>query len=266
MALKLALAVALALPAWSLAAPADPAELANKAPAIVGGQEAKLGEFPYIISLSLSGEAWCGGSLLNAKTVLTAAHCVDGQNASDFKVRAGSLHWNTGGKAVGVASIAQHPKYNASALDNDIAILKLSAPIQKGSAISYATLTEQGSDPVPESITTVAGWGTLKYLGDDPKQLMKVSVPVVSRATCKKQYLKDDPPSVVTDNMFCAGLKKGGKDSCNGDSGGPIIDKATGVLIGIVSWGKECALPDFAGVYTRVGKYIPFIAQHLVEA
>lgn len=88
-----------------------------------------------------------------------------------------------------------------------------------------------------------------------PANLRKVTVPVVARSTCQSEY----GTSAVTTNMFCAGLAAGGKDSCSGDSGGPIIDTATGVLIGLVSWGQGCAEAGFAGVYARVGNYVNYI-------
>ncbi|KAF4987347.1 hypothetical protein FDECE_15468 [Fusarium decemcellulare] len=263
MALKLALAVALAVPAWSMPSPADLAQLSNRAAAIVGGQEAKLGEFPFIVSLESNGMASCGGSLLDATTVMTAAHCVYRTQPSDFRVRAGSLHWNSGGKVVNVSAITQHPSYKPLTTDNDIAILRLSSPIYKTSAISYATLPKQGSDPTPKTITTVAGWGYIDVDGDRPKQLMKVSVPVVARQTCQKLYSKAQ--MTVTNNMWCAGAANGGKNACHGDSGGPIIDKKTGIVIGIVSWSIQCGVAEYPGVYTRVGNYIPFIAEHLSQ-
>lgn len=87
-----------------------------------------------------------------------------------------------------------------------------------------------------------------------PATLRKVSVPVISRATCQSQY----GTSAVTTNMFCAGLTAGGKDSCSGDSGGPIVDSSK-VLQGLVSWGNGCAEANYAGVYTRVGQFVSWI-------
>lgn len=63
--------------------------------------------------------------------------------------------------------------------------------------------------------------------------------------------------------MWCAGLAAGGKDSCSGDSGGPIIDATTGVLEGTVSWGQGCAEAGYAGVYARVGNYVTYINSNL---
>jgi hypothetical protein len=60
-------------------------------PNIVGGTEASAGDFPFIVSISYNGNPHCGGTLLNANTVLTAAHCTQGRSASAFAVRAGTL-------------------------------------------------------------------------------------------------------------------------------------------------------------------------------
>lgn len=88
-------------------------------------------------------------------------------------------------------------------------------------------------------------------------------MPVVDRATCSAAYQAIPNMPNVTDAMFCAGLKEGGQDACNGDSGGPIIDTETRVLIGVVSWGYKCAAPNAYGVYTRLGADIEFIKSHL---
>ncbi|KAK7427063.1 hypothetical protein QQZ08_006490 [Neonectria magnoliae] len=95
----LTLAVALAMPAMSLAAAiTKPFGLTGRAESIVGGTTASSGEFPYIVSLSHSGSHFCGGVLLNANTVLTAAHCSVDYAASTVKVRAGTLTWASGAR------------------------------------------------------------------------------------------------------------------------------------------------------------------------
>ncbi|KAH8721615.1 trypsin-like cysteine/serine peptidase domain-containing protein [Ilyonectria robusta] len=249
MASKLSLAAILAMPALSLGSP-----LPQVPAGIVGGTEAQLGDFPYIVSIARNGGRWCGGSLLDANTILTAAHCSQ-LNPSSVQVRAGSLKWSTGGKQVGVSSIVSHPDYNAGTVDNDVAIWRLASPIEASDTIGYATLAKNGSDPVADSLLTVAGWGALTQGGPSSEALQKVTVPVVSRAECREQYGE----AAITEGMFCAGLDEGGKDSCQGDSGGPIVDDATGEVVGVVSWGQGCAQPGFAGVYARVGQFISFI-------
>jgi trypsin len=57
-----------------------------------------------------------------------------------------------------VSKITVHPDYDASVVDNDVAVWKLSSPIQSGSNIAYATLPSSGSDPEAGSTVTVAGW------------------------------------------------------------------------------------------------------------
>ncbi|PVI00749.1 extracellular trypsin protease [Periconia macrospinosa] len=223
---------------------------------IVGGTAAKAGQFPYIVSLQWSGAHLCGGSLLNADTVLTAAHCTAFPVSL---VRAGSLRSQSGGIVSGVLGVISNPDYLP--YDNDIAIIKLSNPIPEGNGISYASLPEAGSDPVNNTMHTTAGWGlTVEDGWTGPQTLQYVDVPIVDRATCKKQYEDYDE---ISENMVCAGFPQGGKDACNGDSGGPLITTGTKTVIGIVSWGLGCARPNYAGVYSRVSSQLDFIKANL---
>ncbi|KAF4444272.1 trypsin [Fusarium austroafricanum] len=232
----------------------------QEVPNIVGGTSASAGDFPFIVSLSLNNGPWCGGSLLNANTVLTAAHCVSGRAASGFSIRAGSLSRTSGGVTSRISSIRVHPQYNQGAdSNNDVAILKLSTSIPAGGNIAYARLASSGSDPAAGSTVTVAGWGaTSQGGGNSPINLLKVSIPVIARATCQAQY----DQYTITNTMFCAGEAAGGKDSCQGDSGGPIVDSSK-TLLGAVSWGVGCARAGNPGVYARVGALRSFIDSNL---
>ncbi|PNP76503.1 hypothetical protein FNYG_09922 [Fusarium nygamai] len=246
---KLASIVALVAP---LAA-AAPAPAPQEIPNIVGGTSASTGDFPFIVSISRNGGPWCGGSLLNANTVLTAAHCVSGYAQSSFQIRAGSLSRTSGGVTSSLSSIRVHPSYRGN--NNDVAILKLSTSISASGNIGYARLAASGSDPAAGTSVTVAGWGaTSQGGGTTPVNLLKVTVPVVSRASCRASY----GSSAITNQMFCAGVSSGGKDSCQGDSGGPIVDSSK-TLLGVVSWGEGCAQPNFPGVYANVGALRSFI-------
>lgn len=87
MASKIAVAAALAMPAAMAAAvPRDTNEIL-----IVGGEEAKAGDFPFIVSLQQSGSHFCGGSLLDSTHVVTAGHCSVDQEPSSVSIRAGTL-------------------------------------------------------------------------------------------------------------------------------------------------------------------------------
>jgi trypsin len=160
----------------------------------------------------------------------------------------------SGGTLVGVSSVTVHPSYRNSGQDFDVAIWKLSTSVPAGGSIGYARLPAAGSDPAAGSTAVVAGWGALTEGGSSPAALQKVSVPIVSRASCRSSY----GTSAITNNMFCAGFAAGGKDSCQGDSGGPIVDSSK-TLIGLVSFGNGCAQPDFPGVYARTSALLSFI-------
>ncbi|KAK5994004.1 Trypsin [Cladobotryum mycophilum] len=229
---------------------------------IVGGTQAGAGEFPYIVSLQENGFGHiCGGVLVNARTVVTAGHCTVNSTATNVKVRAGTNTWNSGGTLVSVSSLVLHPGYKEDSQgvpDNDVGVWHLSSSIPTSSTVAYAKLTASGSDPAAGSTVTTAGWGTTSENSQSiPARLNKVSVPVIARATCNTDYSGE-----ITTNMFCAGLTQGGKDSCSGDSGGPIVD-ASGTVVGVVSWGQGCAEAGFPGVYTRLGNYISFINSNL---
>ncbi|KAF2130696.1 trypsin-like protease-like protein 1 [Dothidotthia symphoricarpi CBS 119687] len=243
------LIVALAIPALCTAAALPQEFPVDDGDSIVGGTAAAAGEFPFIVSLARSGSHFCGGTLINANTVLTAGHCAVGQTASSLTVRAGSLSRTSGGTVVRVSSIVVNPSFSSSTLDSDVALYRLATPIAASSTIAYATLAAAGSDPASGSSATVAGWGTLSSGGSTlPANLQKVTVPIVSRTTCRNNY----SVSEITTNMICAGVATGGKDSCQGDSGGPLVD-ASKTLIGVVSWGEGCAAAGKPGVYSRVG-------------
>jgi hypothetical protein len=125
---------------------------------------------------------------------------------------------------------------NSNLCMQDLSVLGCSLPAQKLLQKRMANRYFRG--------TTSSGGSSL------PTNLLKVDVPVVSRTSCQASY----GTSAVTTQMFCAGLSQGGKDSCQGDSGGPIINKATKVLLGAVSWGDGCALPNAPGVYANIGQ------------
>jgi len=92
-----------------------------------------------------------------------------------------------------------------------------------------------------------------------------VSVPVFDWNACKRAYEAIHLSMTITNDMVCAGLSEGGKDSCQGDSGGPLITynlkEKRWILVGVVSWGKGCALAGFPGIYARVSYFVPWIEQ-----
>ena len=104
-------------------------------------------------------------------------------------------------------------------VNNDISLIKLKKPVTcKNKKIEVACITT--NEPSEEEKCTVSGWGTLKSNGKQPKTLMKVDVPIISRSQCNENKWYG---GAITNNMMCAGYTKGKKDSCQGDSGGKFF-------------------------------------------
>jgi len=236
---------------------------------IVGGQPAAVGEWPWQ-AMVRAGGFLCGGSLLDANWVVTAAHCVYDDhgtlfNPAEIVVTLGdhSRVQNDGYEQImQVAEVVAHPDYDEWSNDNDIALLKLASsatlnprvvPIQP----LHADELDLAADGV---MAVVTGWGTTGEGGSSSAILLEVDVPVVSNAVCNGSY------GLISDNMICAGYADGGKDSCQGDSGGPLVvpDNAGGWrLAGVVSFGYGCARANFYGVYTRVSQYVDWLQTYI---
>ena len=95
--------------------------------------------------------------------------------------------------------------------------------------------------------------------------LKYVSVPLIPNENCTTPHTAYDT-SLITSNMICAGYLEGGKDTCKGDAGGPLIvpSNESAVIYGITSWGQpKCAQPNAPGVYTRVANYIDWIQSNM---
>ena len=224
---------------------------------IVGGVEATVGEFPYMVSLQSSGGHFCGASLIKPDWVLTAAHCVRGGRIARVVIGLHSQKNLQGTEIFQAAKLIAHPRYNSSTMDNDFALVQLNGKSSFKPVALNDVEIEIGQEII-ESVT--AGWGyTREGSWTISDTLQKVTVPLVSQAECNKSYNNQ-----ITSTMICAGLAEGGKDSCQGDSGGPLVvheENGDHVLVGVVSWGEGCARPKKYGVYAKVSSAIEWIAE-----
>ena len=295
--------LAAGLASLAVAAPSSADEGASRAASenftrIVGGVAAKAGAWPWQVALvrpQRSGDTrtrqFCGGSVIAPRWVLTAAHCVVGDDPADLQVLVGTRHLDRGGRRIDVQAIRVHEGYSNAPNGNDIALLKLARPVGVP-AVGIASEKRTSDLAAPGTMATVTGWGLLRPLSCkegvkagayrcrtrdgkrghrvdgltgrpvDPSdvrttRLMEVEMPLVGEATCRAAY----PGKTIDRTTLCAGLRRGGKDSCQGDSGGPLVvsDGADWVQAGIVSWGAGCATPGKYGVYTGVGAFADWI-------
>ncbi|XP_001237553.4 transmembrane protease serine 9 [Anopheles gambiae] len=230
---------------------------------IVGGHEAEIGRYPWMVALYYNNRFICGGSLINDRYVLTAAHCVFGSDRSRFSVKF-LMHDRTVPKEDSferkVSYIMTNWFLNVLVfITNDVALLKLSEPVPLGETIIPVCLPPEGNTYAGQE-GIVTGWGKLGD-GTFPMKLQEVHVPILSNEQChnQTQYFRFQ----INDRMMCAGIPEGGKDSCQGDSGGPmhVFDTEANrfVIAGVVSWGFGCAQPRFPGIYARVNRFISWI-------
>uniref|UniRef100_A0A3B3UAE3 Si:dkey-32n7.7 n=1 Tax=Poecilia latipinna TaxID=48699 RepID=A0A3B3UAE3_9TELE len=232
-------------------------------PKIVGGQDALPGSWPWQVELQLYGWFKCGGSLINKKWVLTAAHCIKDPDPSMWKAVLGQQNQrDRDTKTVverNIGKIIVHPKFDWTTLNNDIALLRLSSPVNFTDYIRPVCLAASGSRFNNGTNSWVTGWGNVGE-GEPlphPQTLQEVKVPVIGNRQCNCLLRTTS----LTENMICAGVLSGGKDSCQGDSGGPMVSKQRSRWIqsGVVSFGDGCARPNLPGVYTRVSQYQSWI-------
>nr|AAV84264.1 serine protease [Culicoides sonorensis] len=212
---------------------------------IVGGKPVDVKDFPYQVSLESNGGHYCGGVVVSENWVLTAGHC--GTFPQLITLRVGSSYNSKDGYLMGVSVVYFHPEYDFDSVDYDFALLKLNGTLKFGETVQPVKLPERDQtwNTGTEFVTT--GWGETMNPYESSDQLRGVTVPIVDHEKCKKALAEF---AEVTPRMVCAGYPDGGKDSCQGDSGGPLTHNGT--LVGLVSWGYNCALPNYPGVYTRV--------------
>ncbi|HYF66250.1 MAG TPA: trypsin-like serine protease [Herpetosiphonaceae bacterium] len=235
---------------------------------IVGGVEAAPGAWPWMVRLKL-GQYMCGGSLVTAEWIVTAAHCVEGISASQSTAYLGD-HDRTvvesSEQSRAVSQIIIHPNYNTSNSDSDIALIKLASPATLNSRVGLVPMVTS-SDSALFAVgvnATVTGWGTTSSGGSSPAKLRQVAVPIVSNATCNASISYNGR---ITANMLCAGYAQGGKDSCQGDSGGPLVvpNGSSWKLAGVVSWGDGCAAANKYGVYTRLVNFVSWVNGYITS-
>lgn len=229
--------------------------LGGNAGAIVNGAPIIPSAAPWQVSLQSGGGYgyYCGGSILDETTVVTAAHCVANQSSQSTFVRAGvSDSRDSSGQDVAIASIKANPDYARIGV-GDIAVIKLATPLTFNANVQPIALASR-ADIAAASDATVTGWGSLSEAAnaDSAGQLLTATVPLVDDATCSTMLRIDH------DSELCAGGT--GTDSCYGDSGGPLVVQTSSgpKLAGVVSWGERCGGRS-PGVYAEVPNYVNFL-------
>ncbi|XP_075983210.1 serine protease ea-like isoform X2 [Anticarsia gemmatalis] len=258
---------------------------------IWGGNRTELYEMPWMVLLSYSSprgpKLSCGGTIINERYILTAAHCVsflgpnlvlDGVILGEYDIRQDPDCQMSDGLEfcaprvinATVERVTAHPGYAPATLVDDIALVRLSQPIDftkdNLKPLCLPVNRKLQNEALPGHNGVVAGWGVTED-GLQSPVLLSVSLPIIGTKECQDAY---NGSLQIKETQICAGGVKD-KDSCGGDSGGPLMYPGTfanyGVRYiqrGIVSFGsKRCGIAGFPGVYTNIAYYMDWILDNM---
>ncbi|XP_078012974.1 transmembrane protease serine 12-like [Phascolarctos cinereus] len=238
---------------------------------IIGGHDARIGAWPWIVSLQFvkafnKSVHLCGGSIIKENWILTAAHC--------FKISRQPELWIA---VIGVNSILQnpmkdkkiqidfiiiHPEFKHNTFENDIALIHLKDAVTYNDFVQPICLPFFNDMPTLDDTKRcfISGWGKRTEEGTLTPLLQEAEIHVIPWDVCNAV---GSYSGRVPNTSFCAGESCGNVDTCMGDSGGPLMcyfpENERFVLMGVTSAGAGCGRPLFPGIYTEVQLYETWI-------
>nr|XP_053632780.1 uncharacterized protein LOC128688562 [Cherax quadricarinatus] len=237
--------------------------------------DADFGEYPWQAAILRRKDGQimyqCGATLIDDRHVLTAAHCMEGLHPSQLKVRLGE--WDVSGQSefythveLRAAGVYSHPEYYKGNLNNNLAVVRLEAPIDFSAYphITPVCLPDEFSDFTHQRCHAT-GWGKDAFgsEGKFSQVLKEVELPILEDRQCEAtlQQTRLGRDFALYEGNLCAG-GEAGRDTCQGDGGSPLVcrgpDKRV-QLAGLVSWGLGCGRPGVPGVYVEVAHYLDWI-------
>jgi len=244
---------------------------------IINGQTVNPpGKYPWQASLQMNRQGRtmhiCGGSVLNDRWILTAGHCVKGQSSSTLTVVLG-LHDQAGRqgqpKRYNIAEIRMHERYEQGqgVMPNDIAVIKLSQPIQFNQYVKAIALDTSG-EMNGQSECVISGWGNTKtgrpggQSGNTPAQvLQETKTSILTHQECKAHPKVPGGSRSIYPGVVCVFTGRAG--ACQGDSGGPLHCRNNGgewKLVGATSWGIPICTVSSPSMYSRVSYFAQWIS------
>jgi trypsin len=257
----------------------------------VGGKPTPPGKFGYVADVLIGGSFGCTGTLIAPQWVLTAGHCGSLTGAASTGLAPTPVAWppsaytvqlgtpnasGAGGERHAVTKVIVDTDYIVtSGTGNDVTLLQLDRPSRQRPML--IANQQQRRAWRPGVLATIAGFGTTSENSlTPPPQMRYARVPITTDPYCASAYpnglseLPDDG-SFDAKTMLCAGYRQGGTDTCEGDSGGPLlvhVSRNTLRLVGATSFGSGCARAGKPGVYARLAEnpIRSFIASFVPQA
>ncbi|MFV8185711.1 MULTISPECIES: trypsin-like serine protease [unclassified Streptomyces] len=268
-------------PKSSFSASTTDSTRSSATPYVIGGTTTAITSAPWMAQLwyyddrGTADESddlgfFCGGTVVAPTKILTAAHCTKDETGKSYNWKAygavvtGTAQLPTTDSAGntdlhgGTVSLPlrqwTHPSYSPSAINNDIAVLTLAAPV-KATPIRMTTSGDTASYAGGTS-AKLYGWGRTSSTSQDISGTLKsATLSIHADSTCTGVYGSE----YVKGHMICAGSQSGSdsgtKAACNGDSGGPLV--VGGRIVGVVSWGvTDCVTKGYYSVFSKVSTYV----------
>nr|ABZ89688.1 trypsin-like protease [Ranatra unicolor] len=244
---------------------------------IVGGREAFVNEFPYMVGLGYMSprgsavSAFCGASIITPRHVLTAAHCTFQDHGEKLGVVVGEHDTSRRDetkhtKVYAISKIIEHEGWSLQTFQNDVAIVITEKEIEFNQYVGPVCLPSPNMPSLVGKHIRVTGWGNTKGNGEESERLLKVRPKVIDLKFCKEKY-PHKPIRMNPNTQLCTYSYR--KDSCQGDSGGPVVwlDPETNryTQVGVVSFGAGCAT-RIPGVNTDVSHFLGWIQKTVRES
>ncbi|KAG8509297.1 Serine protease 38 [Galemys pyrenaicus] len=235
---------------------------------VIGGADAPERRWPWQASVHYLGLHICGGSVVHAYWVLSAAHCFGRHmNVRALDVYVGLVDLEVAGRHTQwfeVHQVILHPTFQMyHPVGGDIALVQLKSRIVFSDSVHPICLPPPGMKLLNLSCWAT-GWGLKSQKGDTSTRLQEAPMPLIPVFLCQ---LLHGHFSYILPDMLCAGDLHNTKTVCEGDSGGPLVCEIHGrwTQVGVVSWGRGCTYPMYPAVYARVSHFSAWIGSQVAR-